>query len=519
MDKTSHKDYIIIGAGPAGLQLGYFFQKNNLDFLILEKDKISGSFFRDNPRHRSLISINKVFTGFDDKDFNLRFDWNSLLCDKDELQFKEYSTKYFPKADTLVNYLNDFANAYELPINYNVEVTKIGKDEKFVLSASNGETYVCNYLIVATGWVAPYIPNISGIEHGVHYMDMKLDKEIYQNKRVLIVGKGNSAFEIAEDLVDTTAITHICSSQTIKMAWNTHYVGDVRAVNNNFLDTYHLKSQNAILDADINSIKEEDNQFRVKVTYNNLAGEEEELIYDHILLCTGFKFDNSIFEDECKPEVVIKGRFPNQTPEYESVNVKDLYFAGTLTHMRDYKKQASGFIHGFRYNASFLARNLANKNHQIKLPSVELAWDTDTLCDKIIDRINSNSSLWNQYGYFGDLAVINYDKVTYYESLPVDFINEKMMGEDSEYFIITMEFGEKKEVSDHLSNTRIHRDDYENAKDSVFIHPIVRHYANNKMVNEFHIIEDLEAIWREPIHIKPLKKFIKSVNDLNKISE
>lgn len=66
-------------------------------------------------------------------------------------------------------------------------------------------------------------------------MDLKHDKEIYQNKRVLIVGKGNSAFEIADDLVDTTAITHICSPYAIKMAWNTHYVGDVRAVNNNFL--------------------------------------------------------------------------------------------------------------------------------------------------------------------------------------------------------------------------------------------------------------------------------------------
>jgi len=36
MKKIAHKDYIIIGAGPAGLQLGYFMKKNDLDFLILE---------------------------------------------------------------------------------------------------------------------------------------------------------------------------------------------------------------------------------------------------------------------------------------------------------------------------------------------------------------------------------------------------------------------------------------------------------------------------------------------------
>lgn len=434
------------------------------------------------------------------------------------MQFKEYGRKYFPKADTLVEYLNDFANVYDLPIDYGVEITNIGKDKRFLLTASNGNSYTCNHLVVATGWVKPYVPSIPGIEYGTHYMDMDINKELYQNKRVLIVGKGNSAFEIADDLVDTTAVTHVCSGSAIKMAWNTHYVGDVRALNNNFLDTYHLKSQNAVLDADITNIKKENGQYTVTVTYNNIAGEEE-LIYDSIILCTGFKFDNSIFEENCRPEVVIRARFPNQTPDYQSVNVDGVYFAGTLTHMRDYKKQASGFIHGFRYNASFLARILAYRNHNIPLPSTELDWEIDTLCDHIIERINNNSSLWNQYGYFGDVAVIEGDKVRYYESLPVDFVKEQMMGENNEYFIITMEFGEKKEEGDHKSNTRVHRDDIDNAQNSIFIHPIVRHYANNELVREFHIIEDLEAVWREPIHIDPLKKFIKSVNDLYKVAE
>lgn len=31
-----HHDYIVIGAGPAGLQMGYFLKRAGRDFLILE---------------------------------------------------------------------------------------------------------------------------------------------------------------------------------------------------------------------------------------------------------------------------------------------------------------------------------------------------------------------------------------------------------------------------------------------------------------------------------------------------
>ncbi|TCI85718.1 NAD(P)-binding domain-containing protein [Tenacibaculum sp. M341] len=509
--QIKHKDYIIIGAGPAGLQLGYFLKKYDLDFLIVEKNDVAGSYFKEYPRHRTLISINKVHTGFEDKNLDLRFDWNSLLCDKDELLFKEYSTEYFPNADLFVDYLNDFANAYELPIDYGVDIVNIKKEDKFLLSTSSGQQYTCNYLVVATGWAKPYIPEIPGIEYGDHYMTMSLNKKDYENKRVLIIGKGNSAFETADDLIASTATTHVCSENSLVMAWNSHYVGNLRAVNNNFLDTYQLKAQNAVLDAAINHIKKEGEQYRVNVTYNNNASEEEELVYDAIILCTGFRFDDAIFDESCKPELIIKDRFPNQESDYQSTNISQLYYAGTITHMRDYKKQASGFVHGFRYNASCLARILAYQNHNIPMPSTEVAWDIDALGDKFIDRINSNSSLWNQYGYLGDVAVIKEDKVFYYNSLPIDFIKEQFVEENDEYFVLTMEFGKKMEAGEHTSVNRVHRNDYENAKNSAFIHPIIRHYKDGKEMEEFHIIEDLEAVWKEPIHIEPLKKFIKEV--------
>ena len=55
-------DNIIIGAGPAGLQLAYFFLKNNINYIILEKGESCGTFFDKYPHSSQLISINKKFT-------------------------------------------------------------------------------------------------------------------------------------------------------------------------------------------------------------------------------------------------------------------------------------------------------------------------------------------------------------------------------------------------------------------------------------------------------------------------
>ena len=38
-------DYLVIGAGPAGLQLGHFLERAGRDYLILEGGPGAGSFF------------------------------------------------------------------------------------------------------------------------------------------------------------------------------------------------------------------------------------------------------------------------------------------------------------------------------------------------------------------------------------------------------------------------------------------------------------------------------------------
>ncbi|GIM94945.1 NAD(P)-binding domain-containing protein [Paractinoplanes toevensis] len=319
-------DYLIIGAGPAGLQLASLLADTS--YLVLEAGPGAGTFFRTYPRHRQLISINKVWTGSQDPEFNLRSDWNSLLH---ELRFTRYSDRYFPHADDLVRYLQDVAEG--LPIRYDTRVTQISRrDDGVFVVAAGDEQFQARRVIMATGVSRMHIPAIPGIELVERYDTVSVDPADFVNQRVLIIGKGNSAFETAEALVAAAAVIHVAGPHSIKLAWQSHYVGHLRAVNNNFLDTYQLKSQNAVLDGTIENIARRDGGgFRVDFRYARTVEKLRVLEYDRVIACTGFAFDASIFDQTCRPDLVINDRFPSQTSAYESVNVPGLYFAGTIT--------------------------------------------------------------------------------------------------------------------------------------------------------------------------------------------
>ena len=58
----------------------------------------------------------------------------------------------------------------------------------------------------------------------------------------------------------------------VELAWKTHFLGDLRAVNNNFMDTYILKGQNSVLDADIDLIERVGDEYLVHVTFSHAGG-------------------------------------------------------------------------------------------------------------------------------------------------------------------------------------------------------------------------------------------------------
>ncbi len=510
--KYKEVEYLIIGASRAGLQLGYFLEKANRNYLILEAGDSAGTFFKEFPRHRKLISINKVYTGYSDPEINLRWDWNSLLSDSEEMLFKNYSKRYFPNADDLVRYLHDFALHFNLKVRYNTRVQQISKHDDFQVIDSEGNIYTSQRLIIATGCSKLYIPQIPGIELAEKYTEVSVDPDDFINQRVLIIGKGNSAFETADALIDTTASIHIASPKPVSLAWKTKYVGHLRAVNNNLLDTYQLKSQNVVIDATINKIKFENNEYVVSFDYTHANHEKEDLVYDRIILCTGWQFDSDIFDVNCQPQLAINGRFPAQTHEWESTNIKDLYFAGTLMQMRDYKEKQSGFIHGFRYNIKMLHHLLEQKYHHQHLPSQMIELRAETLVNKIIERVNVSSGLWQQTGFLADLIIVSsQDQLAeYYKDIPIDYINGSNLSNHEHYYTITLEFGMHifDNSPDPFAIERVHKDNADNSEDSGFIHPIIRHFCQGKLVSEHHIIEDIASEWKENIHIQPLLEYM-----------
>ncbi|MCO5969833.1 NAD(P)-binding domain-containing protein [Actinoallomurus soli] len=500
------KDYLVIGAGPAGLQLGYLLEKAGRDYLILEAGPTAGHFFRTYPRHRTLISNNKVHTGWTDPELNLRADWNSLLTDDSELLFTRYSERYFPPADEMVRYLSDFAEATKLRIACDSRVVRVSRDDEgFTVRTEGGEVHRARRVIAATGPSKPYVPPIPGIETAELYTDVSVDPADFTDQRVLILGKGNSAFETADNLIEKAAVIHVAGPHSVRLAWQTHFVGHLRAVNNNFLDTYQLKAQNAILDGSVKNIeRRDDGGYLVTVSFARANEVTKDVPYDRVIVCTGFRFDASIFDETCRPELIIRDRFPSLTTAWESVNVPDLYFAGTITQSRDFKKGTSGFIHGFRYGVRALHRILESRYEGVEWPHRALPNTPDALADAVLERVNRTSALWQQFGFLADVIAIDGDGARYLEEMPFDHVDLP------DHYRITLDYGPDHDKHDpfDISVRRIAQSDAGRADEGHYLHPIVRHYRGGELVATHHITENLENEWDSPdVHREPLRAF------------
>ncbi|GAA2507670.1 FAD-dependent oxidoreductase [Winogradskya humida] len=509
-------DYLIIGAGPAGLQLAALLEADGKrDYLVLEGSDAPGAFFATYPRHRQLISINKPHTGTDDPELNLRLDWNSLLSDDPALRFTSYTERYFPDADVMVQYLADFAAKTGVKVRYNTRVTNVAKrDGVFVVTAGD-DSWQARAVIVATGVSKTVEPDIPGFELAEGYDVFSTDPRDYLDQKVLILGKGNSAFETADSLMETTTLIHLAGPSSVRMAWRTHYIGHLRAVNNNFLDTYQLKSANAILDGSVKSIERDGDGLKVTFSFSRVNEVIKELHYDRVLACTGFRFDASIFDESCRPELVIRDRFPAQTEAWESINVPGLFFAGTLSQERDFKKSTSGFIHGFRYAVRALHKILERRYAQSAWPTEKLDATPEALTDAIIARVNRTSALWQQFAVLADVVTVDGSGARYHEEVPVDYFAQTgLFTADHDYehaFVVTLEYGPDHDQVDPFDITvsRVAQDVVGQAHDAAYLHPVVRYHREGSVVATHHLAENLENQWDRPaVHVEPLAAFL-----------
>ncbi|XP_074864570.1 FAD-dependent oxidoreductase domain-containing protein 2 isoform X2 [Carettochelys insculpta] len=568
-DSTStlpYHNYCIIGAGPSGLQMAYFLQRARRDYVVFERSHAPGSFFALYPRHRKLISINKRHTGKSNSEFNLRHDWNSLLSHDNRLLFRHYSRDFFPDADTMVRYLEDFASMLELRVQYNTTIihVRLEKDSQtwnghyFILTDYNSQNYRCSLLLVATGTWVPNEVNFPGSEYVEGYESVSINPDDFAGQTILILGRGNSAFETAENILGVTNFIHMVSRSRVRLSWATHYVGDLRAINNGLLDTYQLKSLDGLLEGDLEDlaiVKDKKGKLHITLKFylqnsNSSASAESITLpqdeldnfatrapYDRVIRCLGWKFDFSIYNRSLRlmPGKGTKKKYPLIKPSYESRGTRGLFVLGTASHSVDFRKSAGGFIHGFRYTTRAVHRMLEHRHHGIPWPSS--IYPITQLTNAIIKRVNEASGLYQMFSVLGDIILLRENATTfeYLEEYPVGILAELELHTGRKthngLFVIIMEYGKNFSGADKdvfYYNRAV--GEAQHAWQSNFLHPVIYYYKQLPTEREMrlcppdwplprpdaihHIVEDFLTDWTAPnAHILPLRRFLENCLD------
>jgi cation diffusion facilitator CzcD-associated flavoprotein CzcO len=290
----------IVGAGPAGLQLGRLLHQAGRDAVTFERGARAATFFQKFPIHRQLNSINRRqprMAPGEDTEFDLRHDHNSLLGGDAE-RVPKRTDEYWVPADSVVEYMNDFARPQTEAgrIRYCHDVQAIRQvegcaaegatAERFVLSvaahspcddayntavkstrfssnlttrttplpgAQSSQEICCASVVMAHGMTLPNIPEgwISGlVESSVGYEELDLvlpNSSDAQGKSILILGSGNAAYETVDNLRNWAADLQVGARRVAdSLARDTKYIGGIRGRRTTILDAFHLKSYEGI---------------------------------------------------------------------------------------------------------------------------------------------------------------------------------------------------------------------------------------------------------------------------------
>lgn len=195
----------------------------------------------------------------------------------------------------------------------------------------------CDKLIISTGMCCPNIPkNVidrdNVIKHYSHFEKGFFEKEnnlnTFTNQNVLIIGNGNSAFELANILSQYCATIVIMGKDQPRLSITTHYTGDVHSKYMDFYDTFLLKSLNAF-DSNERELYVTKQGEKIHVEYfcsdcpNPHARYRNIAYFDRVINCTGWKIDSSIFDESMN--ICLGSKFPQINGRYEHVNYPNLF--------------------------------------------------------------------------------------------------------------------------------------------------------------------------------------------------
>ncbi|GGP14422.1 NAD(P)/FAD-dependent oxidoreductase [Nonomuraea glycinis] len=120
---------------------------------------------------------------------------------------------HYPTRDEVVAYLQRYADGLDAEIRTGIRVTAVEADGAggFLVHTAAGETLRTMGVIAASGSFGnPYIPALPGQDgytgQALHVADYKSPKP-YAGQRIVVVGGGNSAVQVAHELAEVAAVT------------------------------------------------------------------------------------------------------------------------------------------------------------------------------------------------------------------------------------------------------------------------------------------------------------------------
>lgn len=185
-------DALVIGAGQAGLAAAWHLQRAGLSFAVLEaSDAVGGS-------------------------WNLYYDSLTLFSPRrfsslPGMAFPKGADEY-PRKGDVIDYLTTYANRFAFPIQAGRKVISAHRaDGQFRVETDSRESFQAKNLIVAAGGFAtpnwPSIPGEQAFQGAVLHSYAYRNAADFENKRVVVVGGGNSAVQIAVELAEQATVT------------------------------------------------------------------------------------------------------------------------------------------------------------------------------------------------------------------------------------------------------------------------------------------------------------------------
>jgi thioredoxin reductase len=395
-------DVVVVGSGPGGLQTSYCLGRLGVDHAVLSRDEDPGGMFQRFPLFQRLITWTKPDAPVDKKTREYEwYDHNSLVAEERDLRAlvpEEMNRDYdLPSREEMLKGLVAFAERARIAVRYRCtwEATRREREE-IVLQTSDGE-YRCRAVVFAIGITEAWTAPVPGLDQGTHYVDVK-DASAYENRRVFVVGKRNSGFEVAQALLPWARQIVLASPSPVQT--KALALSPLRVRYLHPYDEYARGGPGTyVLDAAIVRVERIADGFRVIVAGTTWDGELT-FEMDDVIAATGFR---APLQDlpELGVATVSDGRIPALTPFWESLTVPGIFFAGNATQgARGLGKRglgaSSSAVNGFRYNARVLAGHLAERLgkpvRRPRLPAREVV-------PFLLRELSHAPELWIQKGY------------------------------------------------------------------------------------------------------------------------